>query len=123
MIGVFKLSSKEGDISPEALSLVEEAADRLALALENARLLEETRRRAAREQLTREITDKMHRAPGVERIVRTAVDELYDALGTSRAFVQLGSPSMKGSEAAPSSSQDDGSTGEVAWALGKSDGK
>jgi GAF domain-containing protein len=89
-IGVFDLRSSNDTISSEALSLVEDIADRLALALENARLLEDTQRRAAREHLTREITDKMRRAASVESIVQTAVDELYEALGTTRAFVRLG---------------------------------
>jgi GAF domain-containing protein len=91
VVGALNLQFEEEDeISNDTVALIEAVADRLALALENARLLEESQRRAARERTTREITDKMRRAAGVERIVQTALDEVYDKLGLSRAFVQLG---------------------------------
>jgi len=87
---VLRQDPQEKPWSPEEVALVEELSTQIGLALENARLLEETRRRAAREQLTREITDKMRRAVGIEDIIQTAVDELSRALGTSRTFVRLG---------------------------------
>lgn len=90
VIGMFKLSSKEGAISPEALSLVQEAADRLALALENARLLEETQRRARRERLVADITAKVRASSDVETIMQTAVRELGRAIDADRARVLLG---------------------------------
>jgi len=91
VVGALNLQFEDEDeISNDTVALIEAVADRLALALENARLLEESQRRAARERTTREITDKMRRAAGVERIVQTALDEIYDKLGLSRAFVQLG---------------------------------
>jgi GAF domain-containing protein len=80
----------EGAWTPEEVVLLETLADQLGMALEGARLYQDTQRRAARERLTREITDKMRRATGVEDIVQTAVDELFSLLGTSRAFVRLG---------------------------------
>ncbi len=74
----------------DEITLVEAVAERMALAAENLRLLDETQRRATRERLTREITDRMRRATNVEGIVQAAVDELFSALGTSRTFVRLG---------------------------------
>lgn len=82
--------SNAGEWTPEEVALLETLADQLGMALESARLYQDTQRRAAREQLTREITDKMRRATGVEDIVQTAVDELCKVLGTSRTFVRLG---------------------------------
>jgi GAF domain-containing protein/HAMP domain-containing protein len=83
----------------EEIALLETLTDQLSVALESARLYQETQRRAARERLTREITDKMRRASSVEDIVQSAVDELHKALGTSRTFVRLGvlSPQDDGS--------------------------
>jgi GAF domain-containing protein len=72
------------------VTLLETLTEQLGLALESARLYQETQRRAARERLTREITDKMRRAASVEDIVQAAVDELHQVLGTSRTFVRLG---------------------------------
>jgi GAF domain-containing protein len=76
----------------EEITLLETLTAQLGVALESARLHQDTQRRATRERLTREITDKMRRASGVEGIVQTAVDELFEALGASRTFVQLGAP-------------------------------
>ncbi len=98
---VLRQDVEEEPWSPGEVALMEKVSTQIALALENARLLEATQRRAAREQLTRKITDKMRRAPGVERMVQTAVDELYDALGISRAFVRLAPPSPPQDDGGP----------------------
>jgi GAF domain-containing protein/HAMP domain-containing protein len=79
-----------GEWTPEEIALLETLAEQLGLALDSARLYQDTRRRAAREQLTREITEKMRSVAGVEDIIQTAVDELSRVLGTSRTFVRLG---------------------------------
>ncbi|MBE9506415.1 MAG: GAF domain-containing protein [Chloroflexi bacterium] len=88
-----------GAWTPEEVALLKALTDQLGVALESARLYQDTQRRAARERLAREITDKMRRAAGVDSIIQVAVDELFGVLGTSRAFVRLGT--------APSA-QDDG---------------
>jgi GAF domain-containing protein/HAMP domain-containing protein len=79
-----------GEWTPEEIALLETLAEQLGLALDSARLYQDTQRRAAREQLTREITEKMRSVAGVEDIIQTAVDELSRVLGTSRTFVRLG---------------------------------
>jgi PAS domain S-box-containing protein len=89
VIGALNLRFEDEQVAPETVALVQEVANRLALTLENARLLEETQRRAARERLAREITDQVRRATTPESVVQTAVDALFQALGTSRAFGQL----------------------------------
>jgi GAF domain-containing protein/HAMP domain-containing protein len=82
-----------GPWSPVALRLYETVSDQAAVALERARLLEETQRRAAREQLIRRITDKMYRALDMDGLMQIVVREATAALGTSGAFVQLVDPS------------------------------
>ncbi|MEA3350846.1 MAG: GAF domain-containing protein [Chloroflexota bacterium] len=79
-----------GEWTPEEVALMETLTEQLGVALESARLYQDTQRRAQRERLTSDITDKMRRAPGVERIIQTALDELSENLGASRAFIQLG---------------------------------
>lgn len=71
------------------IALAEAAARQLGLALENARLLEETRLRAERERLIAGITARVRASADVEAILRTAVREIGAALGTDRTFVQL----------------------------------
>jgi len=73
----------------EELGLLRTLVDQLGVALEGARLYQETQQRAAREQLSREITDKMRRATDMETLIQTTVQEVFAAFGTE-VFVQLG---------------------------------
>jgi GAF domain-containing protein/HAMP domain-containing protein len=75
--------------SAEEAALVEEVSAQVAMALENARLLEDTQRRAARERLVADITAKIRASSDVETIMRTAVRELGRAMDADRARVQL----------------------------------
>ena len=77
--------------SPEEAALVAEVSAQVAMALENARLLEDTQRRAARERLVTDITAKIRASSDVETIMRTAVRELGMAMDADRARVLLAS--------------------------------
>ncbi len=90
VVGVLNLSFEDQAIAPDTVSLVEEVANRLALALENARLLDETRQRGQRDRLIADITAQVRASMDVERILQTAVRGLGAALGTERAFIRLG---------------------------------
>jgi hypothetical protein len=90
VVGVLNLSFEGPDVPSETVSLVEEVANRLALALENARLLDETRQRGQRDRLIADITSQVRASMDVERILQTAVRGLGAALGTERAFIRLG---------------------------------
>jgi len=98
VIGVFDIRSTGDAISPEAMSLVEEVVNRLALALENARLLEETQRRAVRDRLTANITAQVRSSMDPETILQTAVRELGAALGTDRTFIKLSAETQPAEE-------------------------
>jgi GAF domain-containing protein len=73
IIGMLGLEDPQGthQWSPEDQAVVEAVSGQLAMALENARLLEETQRRAARERLAREITDKMRHASTMDALIQT----------------------------------------------------
>ncbi len=71
------------------IALVEAVAERMALAAENLRLLEETQHRAAREQLTGQVTARIRETLDVESVLETAVDEIYRVLGLERAVIRL----------------------------------
>lgn len=90
VVGVLNLSFEDQTIPPDTISLVEEVANRLALALENARLLDETRQRGQRDRLIADITAQVRASMDVERILKAAVRGLGAALGTDRAFIRLG---------------------------------
>jgi GAF domain-containing protein len=90
VIGVVNLRFEDETISPDTVSLVEEAADRLALVLENARLVQEAQGLALREQQINLISARARSSMNLEAILQNTVRELGKALGTSRAFIQLG---------------------------------
>ncbi len=95
-IGVlgFHRPAGAGAWQPEEIAMVRMVADRLALAVENIRLLEDAQRRATRERLVGEITASVRASVDVDTILQTTVRELGRALGTDRAFVQLGTGAL-----------------------------
>ncbi len=82
-IGVLDVRSKKGERSwtRDELTLLEAAAERAALALENARLVETAQRRAARERAIGDISTKIGAVSSFEYILQTAVEELGRKIG------------------------------------------
>lgn len=68
---------------------LEAVATQAALALENARLLEESQQVALQERLIAEITSKVWSSRTTEEILKVALNELGSALGASEASVEL----------------------------------
>ncbi len=75
--------------TPDETSLLETLTDQLGVALESARLYEETQRRAERERLASEISAKLRASNDQQTILQTAVQELRRALQANRAQVLL----------------------------------
>ena len=80
----------QNPLSQDDLALVQEITEQGALALESARLFEQTQARARREQTLREITARVRSSMDPDTVLRTAIRELGTALGRP-AFVRLGS--------------------------------
>jgi GAF domain-containing protein/HAMP domain-containing protein len=70
--------------STDEVNIVQAITERLALALDNARLFEETTRRAEREHIVSDITTKIRSTNDPQEMVRTAIEELKRALGATR---------------------------------------
>ncbi|HEY89738.1 MAG TPA: GAF domain-containing protein, partial [Thermoflexia bacterium] len=75
--------------SRESRQLVADVAAQLALALDNARLLEGSRLRASRERARSEIVSRVRDSVQVEAILRSAVEELGRSLQVERVRLQL----------------------------------
>jgi GAF domain-containing protein len=82
-IGVLDVRSKSGnrDWNQDEITLLEAAAERAGLALENARLIENAQRRAARERAIGDIATKIGAVSNLESILQTAVEELGRKIG------------------------------------------
>lgn len=85
VIGVLNVSanSEEKTWNRDEVSIVEAVAERLGLALDNARLFEETSSRASRERLVSDITTKIRSTNDPQEMVKTAMEELQRALGAT----------------------------------------
>ncbi len=99
IIGVLGLQEmKDGRRwTDDEIALIEAVADQMALAIENARLLDETRRRAERERLAADITTRVRASTNVDTILRTAIRELGRALRAADGLIQLGGDDNAGS--------------------------
>ena len=75
--------------SPEELAIVEEVSNQVALALENARLLETTQRRATQERLIGEITANIRESLDLDVVLQTAVREMGEALDIAEVQVRM----------------------------------
>jgi len=89
VLGVVDIEFESAVVSPDLIALIENTVNRLAVSLENARLLEEIQYRAERERLVSEITTKVRASSEVENILRIAAEELGKSLGVSEVMVQL----------------------------------
>ena len=88
VIGEIKLDS-DNAWTPEQRNLIKSIAAQASLALENARLLEESQSTATRERLIAEISSKIWSSTTMDGILRTAVQELGRALDASEAVIEL----------------------------------
>lgn len=89
VIGTMNLSIEEKETLPEISMLAESVAERMALALENARLLEETQRRAEQERLVANVAAQMRQTLDVDTVIKNAVTEMRQALGLQDIQIQL----------------------------------
>jgi len=91
VIGVLniKASKNEHQWSFDEIGLAEVISERLALALENARLLQDSQNRAAKEQAISEITTKISGSINMRNILQTAVEELGHALPGSEVIIEF----------------------------------
>jgi GAF domain-containing protein len=84
-IGVLNISSNTPSKvwNENEMAVVQAVAERVALALENARLFEETTRRADRERTVSEISTHIRSVSDPEIMLQTALEELKRALGAN----------------------------------------
>jgi len=91
VIGALGLQETEGgrQWTDDEIALIEAIADQMALAIENARLIEATQRRAERERLIAEISARVRASLDPDTILKTTVQELGRVLGAERTLVEI----------------------------------
>jgi GAF domain-containing protein/HAMP domain-containing protein len=75
--------------SADDISVLQILSDQLAVAIENARLFEETLSRAQREQTVLELTSEVRAHEDLSGMLQTAVREMRQALGAKRSSIRL----------------------------------
>ncbi len=80
----------------DELTLFQTITSEVALAIDNARLIEQTQRAAQREKDVARAADKIHRAGDLEEILRTAVYEISRITGVPDVAVQMGLEAPQG---------------------------
>ncbi|GAB4459645.1 MAG: hypothetical protein Kow0070_14880 [Anaerolineales bacterium] len=87
-IGVVSLKLRE-NYNPNTIKTITLAVERLASALESARLFEEARLKAEREQAISQVTSAISAASEFDAILRTTVEEIGRSLGEAEVSIQL----------------------------------
>ncbi|MBI5942913.1 MAG: GAF domain-containing protein [Chloroflexi bacterium] len=98
-IGTLKLSAAT-DINREwtsdEIAIARATAERTALALENARLLQEAQKRAAKERAVGQISARIGNLVNLENLLKTTIQELGSQLPDTEIAIQLTSEKLQG---------------------------
>ncbi len=92
-IGVIDVhrSDGAGEWTPEEIALLETLSEQLGVALESARLYQDTQRRAAQERLVGEVASRIRETLDMDRVLQTAIQAIGEALQVAEVEVRLGS--------------------------------
>jgi GAF domain-containing protein/HAMP domain-containing protein len=89
VIGNLTLETSAGALNPDDEAFVAEITTQVALALENARLLEETQLRAEQERIISNLSAKVWSMNDIEGILSTALQELSSSMKASEGVICL----------------------------------
>ncbi|MCS6993388.1 MAG: GAF domain-containing protein [Anaerolineales bacterium] len=85
-------------LTQEEMEVIQSVSERLAIAAENARLLEDSQKRAAKEQIIGKISTRISESINLENILQAAVEELGQVLQGSQVSIRLKSGSPPGKQ-------------------------
>jgi GAF domain-containing protein len=93
VVGVLGLGDRLGRVfTDEEMQLTQAFADQAALAIENARLFEETRQRAQEQSVLSAIATAVSQSLDVNELLESAADKLVQLTGRERAAIRLRDP-------------------------------
>jgi GAF domain-containing protein/HAMP domain-containing protein len=100
VVDAHKSASSQG-WTAEQVALLETLSEQLGMALDSARLHQDTQRRAAADRLVGEITARMRETLDVDTVLRTAVQEMGKTLGMSQIEIRLGKGAARSQNSQP----------------------
>jgi GAF domain-containing protein/HAMP domain-containing protein len=91
IIGTLRVQSptKNRSWTRDEVNLAEAVSDRLSLALENARLIQESQKQVIKEQTISEVTSKIGASINLKNVLQTAVEELGRAMPGSEVLIRF----------------------------------
>ncbi len=92
VVGAMEFELGAEEFVSEDLELLQEVSDHFGMAVENARLVDESQRTAWRETLLNQISSRLQSADRVEHILSAAAEGLQTALDAGRVSIRLGTP-------------------------------
>ena len=84
-----KASSMDRQWTRDEINLVEGISERLSLALENARLIQESQRQVVKEQTISDVTGKIGASINMKNVLQTAVEELGRIMPGSEILIKF----------------------------------
>jgi len=90
VIGNINLHFASDKIPANTRHFIEEASNRLSLALENARLFQDAQHFATQEQQINLISGRIQQSTELETILQNTIKELGKSLGVPKTFIQIG---------------------------------
>ena len=87
----FRKGGDDATWSADEVELLEELTDQLGVALESARLYQDTQRRAARERLSGEVAARVRETLDIDNVLQTAVREMRGILNLEEVEIRIGS--------------------------------
>jgi GAF domain-containing protein/HAMP domain-containing protein len=92
---------EQGDWSPSEVQMAEECISHLALAMENARLVEDIRQLAQNEKIVGQISANASESLNLDTVMKRAVKDIGQVLGATKVQIRLGNGSSLSEHESP----------------------
>ena len=89
VLGALRVEFEGENIPKQTVEMLENLSNRLALALDRARLMNEIQSTAEQDRMITDVSAKIRSSSNIDNILKTAASEIGRSLGASEVIVQL----------------------------------
>lgn len=89
VLGALRVEFEGENVPKQTIEMLENLSNRLALALDRARLMNEIQSTAEQDRLITDVSAKIRSSSNIDNILKTAASEIGRSLGASEVIVQL----------------------------------